>query len=47
MFDVPQYFVVSYHYDLPFDKLLPRNRLTSGGWVITGITRFASGLPIL
>jgi hypothetical protein len=45
-FDVPQNFVVSYHYDLPFDKILHRNRLTSG-WVITGITRFASGLPIL
>ena len=26
-FDVPQNFVVSYHYDLPFDKILPRNRL--------------------
>lgn len=43
-FDVPQNFVVSYHYDLPFDKIR-RNRLTSG-WVITGITRFASGLPV-
>jgi hypothetical protein len=29
---------------LPFDKLA-RNRFTSG-WVLTGITRFASGLPI-
>jgi hypothetical protein len=44
-FDVPQNFVVSYHYDLPFDKL-GRNRLTNG-WVITGITRFSTGLPIL
>lgn len=35
---------MSYHYDLPFDKIR-RNRLTSG-WVITGITRFASGLPV-
>jgi hypothetical protein len=43
-FDVPQNFVVSYHYDLPFDKVR-RNRLTSG-WVVTGITRFASGLPV-
>jgi hypothetical protein len=43
-FDVPQNFVVSYHYDLPFDKLR-RNRLTSG-WVITGITRFSTGLPV-
>lgn len=43
-FNVPQNFVISYHYDLPFEKLA-RNRLTSG-WVITGITRFASGLPV-
>jgi hypothetical protein len=43
-FDVPQNFVVSYHYDLPVDKLR-RNRLTSG-WVITGITRFSAGLPV-
>jgi Carboxypeptidase regulatory-like domain len=43
-FDVPHNFVMSYHYDLPFDKI-HRNRLTSG-WVITGITRFASGLPV-
>lgn len=43
-FDVPQNFVVSYHYDLPFDKI-KRSRLTSG-WVITGITRFSTGLPV-
>ena len=43
-FDVPQNFVVSYHYDLPFDKI-KRNRLTSG-WIITGITRFSTGLPV-
>jgi hypothetical protein len=43
-FNVPQNFVISYHYDLPFDKLA-RNRLTSG-WVLTGITRFSDGLPI-
>jgi hypothetical protein len=43
---VPQNFVVSYHYDLPFDKIVHPNRLTSG-WVLTGITRFATGLPIL
>jgi len=43
-FDVPQNFVMSYHYDLPFDKF-GKNRLTSG-WVITGITRFSKGLPV-
>ncbi len=43
-FDVPQNFVASYEYKLPFDKL-KANRLTSG-WTIAGITHFASGLPI-
>lgn len=43
-FDVPHNFVVSYHYDLPFDKI-HRNRLTRG-WVLTGITRFSTGLPV-
>ncbi len=44
-FDVPQNFVVSYHYELPFNRLFKSNRLTSG-WVLTGITRFATGLPV-
>ena len=44
-FDVTHNFVVSYHYDLPFDRLWRRNRLTTG-WTITGITRFATGLPV-
>ncbi|HYM05075.1 MAG TPA: carboxypeptidase regulatory-like domain-containing protein [Terriglobales bacterium] len=43
-FDVPHNFGFSYHYDLPFDRIA-RNRLTSG-WVITGITHFATGLPV-
>jgi hypothetical protein len=45
-FDVTHDFVVSYVYELPFDKLFhARNRLTNG-WEITGITRFATGLPV-
>ncbi|MFN7997125.1 MAG: TonB-dependent receptor [Bryobacteraceae bacterium] len=43
-FDVPHNFVVSYHYDLPFAKLRS-NRLTTG-WVLSGITRFSTGLPV-
>lgn len=43
-FDCPQNFVVSYHYELPFEKL-HRSRVTAG-WVITGITRFSAGLPV-
>ncbi len=43
-FDVPQNFVISYHYNLPFDRIA-KNRLSTG-WVVSGITRFASGLPV-
>ena len=44
-FDVKQNFVVSYDYQLPFDRLFQSNRL-SQGWSLSGITRFASGFPI-
>lgn len=44
-FNVPQNFVVSYHYELPFGQLLGANRLTTG-WILSGITRFASGFPV-
>lgn len=44
-FDVPQNFVVSYHYDLPFNRLHGPSRLTSG-WTLSGITRFSVGLPV-
>jgi hypothetical protein len=49
-FDVPQNFVVSYFYDLPFQRL---TGLASGalhkflaGWQISGVTRFTSGVPV-
>jgi len=44
-FDATHNFVVSYNYDLPFDKFVGANRLTKG-WAISGITRFSTGLPI-
>jgi hypothetical protein len=44
-FDVPQNVVISYNYELPFAKLLKPGRFTSG-WILTGVSRFASGLPI-
>jgi hypothetical protein len=40
-----QNFVLSYRYELPFDKIGGPNRL-SKGWVITGVTRFTTGLPV-
>jgi len=45
-FDSTNNFVVSYNYGLPIDKLgAPTNRLTSG-WMLSGITRFSTGLPV-
>jgi hypothetical protein len=44
-FDVRHNFVVSYDYQLPFDRWFRASRLTSG-WSLSGITRFASGFPV-
>jgi hypothetical protein len=45
-FDLKHNFVFSYNYELPFDKLFhASNRLTQG-WVISGVTRYATGLPV-
>ncbi len=45
-FDIKHNFVVSYNYELPFEKLFrATNRLTQG-WAISGITRFSTGLPV-
>lgn len=44
-FNVPQNFVVSYSYALPFANYLGQHRLTNG-WVLSGITRFSSGQPV-
>jgi hypothetical protein len=44
-FDTRHNFVVSYTYVLPIDKLGGPKRLTHG-WSISGITTFATGLPV-
>jgi hypothetical protein len=45
-FDIKHNFVVSYNYEFPLAKLSGKaNRLTEG-WSLSGITRFASGLPV-
>jgi hypothetical protein len=44
-FDIKQNLVLSYEYQLPFDKYLHPNQLTRG-WSLSGITRFASGFPV-
>jgi hypothetical protein len=44
-FDLTHNFVVSYSYELPLDKLFRPSRLTRG-WIVTGITRYTTGLPV-
>jgi Carboxypeptidase regulatory-like domain len=44
-FDSTHNFVASYNYLLPVDKLGGPSRLTHG-WAISGITKFATGLPV-
>jgi hypothetical protein len=44
-FDSTNNFVISYSYQLPFDKLGGPKKLM-GGWEISGITRFSTGLPV-
>lgn len=38
-------FVISYSYEVPFEKLWHANRLTRG-WTVSGITQFATGFPV-
>jgi len=44
-FDIRHNFVVSYDYQLPFDRLGGPSRLVKG-WRLSGITRFSTGLPV-
>jgi hypothetical protein len=45
-FDLKHNFVFSYNYELPFDKLFRRSNRFTQGWAISGVTRFATGLPV-
>ena len=44
-YDMKHNFVFSYSYELPLDGLFSANRATQG-WILSGITRFATGLPV-
>jgi hypothetical protein len=44
-FDVKQNLVLSYEYQLPFDRFFHPGRFTQG-WSLSGITHFASGFPV-
>jgi hypothetical protein len=45
-FDLKHNFVVSYNYELPFDKLFRASNRLTHGWAISGVTRYATGLPV-
>jgi hypothetical protein len=45
-FDLKHNFVFSYNYELPFDKLFHRSNRLTHGWAISGVTRYATGLPV-
>lgn len=45
-FNVTHNLVMSYSYDLPFEKLLHHNNQLTRGWVLSGITRFSTGFPV-
>jgi hypothetical protein len=45
-FDMRQNFVASYNYQPPFEHLLHGHPRLTGGWSISGITRFSTGLPV-
>jgi hypothetical protein len=45
-FDIKQNFVVSYNYELPIARLSRRANRWTDGWALSGITRFATGLPV-
>ncbi len=45
-FDIQQDLVLSYRQEIPFDRLFRANNRWTRGWSVSGITRFATGLPV-
>lgn len=45
-FDTTHNFVFSYSYELPLDKFARGKTWLTRGWMLSGITRFATGLPV-
>jgi hypothetical protein len=45
-FDLRHNFVVSYNYELPFERLFKRQSQLTSGWTISGTTRLSSGFPV-
>lgn len=45
-FDMRHNFVVSYKYQLPLDRVFRHQIPWAQGWSVSGLTRFATGLPV-
>jgi len=45
-FDIMQNFVVSYNYQVPFQRLIRGTNRWTQGWEFSGIARFSTGLPV-
>jgi hypothetical protein len=45
-FDIKHNFVASYNYHLPFERLFRAADRWTQGWSVSGIIRFATGLPV-
>jgi hypothetical protein len=45
-FDLRNNFVISYTYELPFDRVFGKKGNLTSGWKLSGITRFSTGLPV-
>jgi hypothetical protein len=45
-FDIRNNFVVSYSYELPFERLFGKTNGWTTGWTVSGVTRFSSGFPV-
>ncbi len=45
-FDIRNDFVASYNYAVPFDLMFHARNQWTQGWALSGITRFASGVPV-
>jgi hypothetical protein len=45
-FDVKHNFVVSYDYQLPFERLFGASNRWTKGWTLSGITHFSGGFPV-
>jgi hypothetical protein len=46
-FDITQNFVVSYSYQIPFQRFLHAKNRWTQGWELSGITRFSTGFPVM